>query len=102
MFGSTEPAESVGCCFDVGNHQRSPPSTLFLIISQSRRSLAKMEAIAQQFTDFYYSTFDTDRAQLVNLYVRSQYSIRGWRRQASIMEEASYWRRINVLPSLAA
>lgn len=29
-----------------------------------------MEQIAQQFTDFYYSTFDADRNQLVNLYVR--------------------------------
>lgn len=28
-----------------------------------------MEQIAQQFTDFYYSTFDADRNQLVNLYV---------------------------------
>ncbi|PWN92789.1 nuclear transport factor 2 [Acaromyces ingoldii] len=27
-----------------------------------------MEAIAQQFTDFYYNQFDSDRAGLVNLY----------------------------------
>jgi hypothetical protein len=32
--------------------------------------VVKMEQIAQQFTDFYYSTFDADRNQLVNLYVR--------------------------------
>lgn len=31
-----------------------------------------MEQIAQQFTDFYYSTFDANRNQLVNLYVRFQ------------------------------
>lgn len=28
-----------------------------------------MERIAQEFTDFYYSTFDSDRNALVNLYV---------------------------------
>ncbi|AXA50992.1 nuclear transport factor [Malassezia restricta] len=27
-----------------------------------------MEQVAQQFTDFYYSTFDTDRSQLGSLY----------------------------------
>ncbi|PWN51681.1 putative nuclear transport factor 2 [Violaceomyces palustris] len=27
-----------------------------------------MEQIAQQFTDFYYSTFDSDRSQLASLY----------------------------------
>ena len=30
---------------------------------------AQMEQIAKQFTDFYYQTFDTNRAALQNLYV---------------------------------
>ncbi|WFC96748.1 Nuclear transport factor 2 [Malassezia brasiliensis] len=31
-----------------------------------------MEEVAQQFTDYYYSTFDTDRSQLAPLYQRPQ------------------------------
>lgn len=27
------------------------------------------DALAKSFSDFYYSTFDTDRSQLANLYV---------------------------------
>ena len=30
--------------------------------------------IAQQFVDFYYNTFDTNRAALANLYVGSRFS----------------------------
>ena len=32
--------------------------------------MADINAIAQQFTDFYYLTFDTDRSHLAPLYVR--------------------------------
>ena len=32
--------------------------------------MADINAIAKQFTDFYYSTFDTNRAGLQALYVR--------------------------------
>lgn len=32
--------------------------------------MADINAIAKQFTDFYYVTFDSNRAQLQNLYVR--------------------------------
>ncbi len=32
--------------------------------------MADINAIAKQFTDFYYSTFDTNRAALQSLYVR--------------------------------
>ena len=28
-----------------------------------------IDALAKQFSDFYYNTFDTDRTQLTNLYV---------------------------------
>ena len=31
--------------------------------------MADINAIAKQFTDFYYQTFDTDRAGLAPLYV---------------------------------
>lgn len=31
--------------------------------------MADINAIAKQFTDFYYTTFDTDRSQLQSLYV---------------------------------
>ena len=33
--------------------------------------MAEIQAIAKQFTDFYYQTFDTGRANLHTLYVRS-------------------------------
>lgn len=33
-------------------------------------TMADINAIAQQFTQFYYNTFDTDRASLQSLYVR--------------------------------
>jgi hypothetical protein len=33
------------------------------------RAMEDINAIAKQFTDFYYSTFDTNRANLGNLYV---------------------------------
>ena len=33
--------------------------------------MADINMIAKQFADFYYATFDTDRANLANLYVRS-------------------------------
>lgn len=32
--------------------------------------MADINAIATQFTDFYYSTFDADRSRLKDLYVR--------------------------------
>ena len=32
--------------------------------------MADISAIGKQFTDFYYTTFDTNRASLQNLYVR--------------------------------
>lgn len=32
--------------------------------------MADINAIAKQFTDFYYSTFDANRANLQSLYVR--------------------------------
>jgi hypothetical protein len=32
--------------------------------------MADINAIAKQFTDFYYSTFDSNRAHLNSLYVR--------------------------------
>ena len=32
--------------------------------------MADINAIAQQFTDFYYLTFDADRSRLAPLYVR--------------------------------
>ena len=32
--------------------------------------MADITQIAEQFTDFYYKTFDTDRSQLGALYVR--------------------------------
>lgn len=32
--------------------------------------MADINAVAKQFTDFYYATFDVDRAQLAPLYVR--------------------------------
>ena len=32
--------------------------------------MAEITAIAQQFVDFYYLTFDTGRANLLPLYVR--------------------------------
>ena len=32
--------------------------------------MADIQSIAKQFTDFYYSTFDTNRAGLQSLYVR--------------------------------
>jgi hypothetical protein len=32
--------------------------------------MADIDAIATQFTDFYYQAFDTDRASLAALYVR--------------------------------
>jgi hypothetical protein len=31
--------------------------------------MADINAVAQQFTTFYYNTFDGDRAQLLPLYV---------------------------------
>ena len=34
--------------------------------------MADISAIGKQFTDFYYTTFDTNRASLQNLYVRLQ------------------------------
>ena len=33
-------------------------------------TMADIQAIAKQFTDFYYATFDSNRAQLGSLYVR--------------------------------
>ena len=33
--------------------------------------MADISAIGKQFTDFYYTTFDSNRASLANLYVRS-------------------------------
>jgi hypothetical protein len=33
------------------------------------QTMADPQAIAKQFTDFYYNTFDADRSQLVSLYV---------------------------------
>lgn len=35
-------------------------------------TMADIHAIAQQFTDFYYQTFDTNRANLSGLYVRDK------------------------------
>jgi len=32
--------------------------------------MADINAVAKQFTDFYYSTFDTNRSNLAPLYVR--------------------------------
>jgi len=32
--------------------------------------MADINAIAKQFTDFYYNTFDSNRANLAPLYVR--------------------------------
>lgn len=32
--------------------------------------MADIQAIAKQFTDFYYTTFDTNRQGLQSLYVR--------------------------------
>lgn len=32
--------------------------------------MADINAIAKQFTDFYYTTFDSNRANLASLYVR--------------------------------
>jgi hypothetical protein len=38
--------------------------------------MADINAVAQQFTDFYYQTFDTNRANLAPLYVRSSFVVR--------------------------
>jgi len=35
--------------------------------------MADINAIAQQFTTFYYSTFDSNRASLGSLYVRRRF-----------------------------
>lgn len=32
--------------------------------------MADINTVAKQFTDFYYNTFDTNRASLQSLYVR--------------------------------
>lgn len=32
--------------------------------------MTDFNAVAKQFTEFYYSTFDTNRSQLRSLYVR--------------------------------
>ena len=37
-------------------------------------NMADINAIAKQFTDFYYATFDGNRAQLQGLYVRQDLS----------------------------
>lgn len=34
-----------------------------------------IDALAKQFSDFYYNTFDSDRTQLTNLYVTSRLSL---------------------------
>ena len=34
------------------------------------QAMADINAIAKQFTDFYYTTFDSNRANLASLYVR--------------------------------
>ena len=36
--------------------------------------MADINAVAKQFTDFYYSTFDSNRATLAPLYVRYCFS----------------------------
>lgn len=69
-FATSVRAEGVGCSFS-DRKNISTPSSLLPTISSKRNKLPKMEQIAQQFTDFYYSTFDSDRNQLVNLYVRA-------------------------------
>ena len=35
--------------------------------------MADINAVAQQFTDFYYQTFDSDRSRLGPLYVRRHF-----------------------------
>jgi hypothetical protein len=35
--------------------------------------MADINAVAKQFTDFYYSTFDSNRATLAPLYVRRRF-----------------------------
>lgn len=37
--------------------------------------MADINAIATEFTKFYYSTFDNNRAQLLSLYVRPDLSL---------------------------
>ncbi len=51
----------------VGTCSRPPTSLFFL---SPFPAMADINAIAKQFTDFYYTTFDTNRAGLQNLYVR--------------------------------
>lgn len=38
-------------------------------------TMADINAIAKQFTDFYYNTFDTNRANLQSLYVRYTFQL---------------------------
>lgn len=41
-----------------------------LLFHPRQKAMADINAIAQQFTDFYYQTFDSNRANLGPLYVR--------------------------------
>ena len=59
----------------IGRAHLLPPTPTATLSNPSTnwKAMADINAVAQQFTDFYYQTFDSNRSNLAPLYVRRIY-----------------------------
>jgi hypothetical protein len=65
-----DPENLIRDCAAPLSKQTCHASDLFHSHQTNRKAMADINAVAQQFTNFYYQTFDSNRSSLGPLYVR--------------------------------
>jgi hypothetical protein len=69
---AADPENLIRDCAAPLSKQTCHASDLFHSHQTDRKAMADINAVAQQFTNFYYQTFDSNRSNLGPLYVRRQ------------------------------